>query len=166
MNNRYVFRPKGNFAWALVALVLDGLFMAQVILYPVEDAVNWLELAAGATLAAIVFLIWVRPKLVLNNDHLIVVNPITKVTIAYMDIDNLETKWALRINHKGVQTRVWVAPANGKQRWISESTRIWKFSRIPSSEKITDEFTTMSESLGSDSGIAAALIRERLKGLH
>jgi hypothetical protein len=96
----------------------------------------------------------------------VVVNPISQVTIAYKDIDDLDTKWTLRINHGGKQTRVWVAPANGKQRWISESARIWLFTRIPSSERVTDEYTTVSDSLGSDSGIAAALIRERLRDLH
>jgi hypothetical protein len=166
MNKDFVFRPKGNFAWAIVAIVLDALFMAQVILYPVENAVKWLEYSLGAAVAIGAILLWIRPKLVLKDDHLIVVNPITQVTIAYKDIDDLETKWSLLINHKGKQTRVWIAPANGKQRWISESARIWKFNRIPTSERVTDEYTTVSDSLGSDSGIAAALIRERLRNLH
>jgi hypothetical protein len=166
MKNEFVFRPKGNFAWAIVAIVLDVLFMAQVILYPVENAVRWIEFSLGAAIALGATLLWIRPKLVLRDDHLVVVNPISQIAIAYKDIDDLETKWSLRINHKGKQTRVWVAPANGKQRWISESARIWKFNRIPSSEIVTDEYTTVSDSLGSDSGIAAALIRERLKGLH
>lgn len=166
MNKDFVFRPKSNFAWAAVAIALDGLFMAQVILYPVENAVNWIEFGIGAAIAIGALLMWVRPKLVLNDDHLVVVNPIGQVAIAYKDIENLETKWSLRINHGGKQTRVWVAPANGKQRWISESARIWRFNRVPTSETITDEVTTVSASLGSDSGIAAALIRERIKGMH
>lgn len=166
MNKAFVFRPKGNFAWAIVAVILDALFMAQVILYPVDDAVKWVEYSLGAAIAIGATLLWIRPKLVLNDDHLVVVNPLSQVSIAYKDIDELETKWTLRINHGGKQTRVWVAPANGKQRWISESARIWKFNRIPSSERVTDEYTSMSDSLGSDSGIAAALIRERLRDLH
>jgi hypothetical protein len=166
MNKAFVFRPKGNFAWAIVAVILDALFMAQVILYPVDDAVKWVEYSLGAAIAIGATLLWIRPKLVLKDDHLVVVNPLSQVSIAYKDIDELETKWTLRINHGGKQTRVWVAPANGKQRWISESARIWKFNRIPSSERVTDEYTSMSDSLGSDSGIAAALIRERLRDLH
>lgn len=166
MNSENVFRPKGNFAWAIVALILDALFLVQVLLYPIEEANRTVELAIAGVVAAGAYLLWVRPKLVLNHDHLIVVNPLSRTVIAYKDINELETKWALLINHGGKQTRVWVAPANGKQRWISESARVWKFNRIPSSEIVTDEFTTASESLGSDSGIAAALIRERLKGLH
>jgi hypothetical protein len=166
MNKAFVFRPKGNFAWAIVAVILDALFMAQVILYPVDDAVKWVEYSLGAAIGIGATLLWIRPKLVLKDDHLVVVNPLSQVSIAYKDIDELETKWALRINHGGKQTRVWVAPANGKQRWISESARIWLFTRIPSSERVTDEYTTVSDSLGSDSGIAAALIRERLRNLH
>jgi hypothetical protein len=166
MNNENVFRPKGNFAWAAVALILDGLFLAQVVFYPVEGASRAAELVIGALIAAGAYFLWVRPKLVLNEDHLVVVNPFSNTKISYKDIDELETKWALRINHGGRQTRVWVAPASGKQRWIAESARIWKYTRIPTSERVTDEYTTASDSLGSDSGIAAALIRERLRGLH
>jgi hypothetical protein len=166
MNSENVFRPKGNFAWAIVALILDALFLAQVIFYPAEGAISAVEFAIGAAIAAAAYLMWVRPKLVFNKDHLIVVNPLKSTKIAYKDIDDLETKWALLINHGANQTRVWVAPANGKQRWIAESARVWKFTRIPSSERLTDEYTTASDSLGSDSGIAAALIRERLRDLH
>jgi hypothetical protein len=166
MNKENVFRPKGNFAWATVAILLVGLYLAQVIFFPVENSINWIEFAVGAFVVIAAFLIWVKPKLVFNDDHLVVVNPLSQVTIAYKDIDDLDTKWSLRINHRGKRTRVWVAPANGKQRWISESTRIYKFNNIKSSEIVTNEFTSVSASLGSDSGVAAALIRERLKGLH
>jgi hypothetical protein len=166
LNRRIACRPKGNFAWATVAILLVGLYLAQVVFFPVENSINWIEFAIGAFAVIAAFLIWIRPKLVFNDDHLVVVNPLSKVTIAYKDIDDLDTKWSLRINHKGKKTRVWVAPANGKQRWISESTRIYKFNNIKSSEVVTNEFTSVSASLGSDSGVAAALIRERLKGLH
>jgi len=78
----------------------------------------------------------------------------------------LETKWTLLIHHTNGATRVWVAPANGKQRWIAESARRWKFNRVETSQVDNGSFTTISESLESDSGVAAALIRERLQDLH
>jgi hypothetical protein len=117
--------PKGNFAWAILAIGLDILFMVQVVLYPADNTSNWIEYGIGAFIAVGALLMWVRPKLVLREDHLVVVNPISQVTIAYKDINDLETKWALRINHSGKRTRVWVAPANGKQRWVAESVSGW-----------------------------------------
>ena len=166
MRNEYVFRPKGNFAWAILAIGLDFLFMAQVILYPTENAMIWVELAIGTAIATGAMLMWVRPKLVLNEDCLLVVNPFSKVTIAYKDIDDLETKWTLRILHSGKKTRVWVAPANGKQRWVAESVRGWSSRGGNLSDEVQGDFTTISDSLASDSGVAAAMIRQRLKGLH
>jgi hypothetical protein len=166
MKNEIVFRPKGNFAWAILAIGLDILFMAQVVLYPADNTSNWIEYAIGAFIAVGALLMWVRPKLVLHEDHLVVVNPLSKESIAYKDINDLETKWTLRINHNGKRTRVWVAPANGKQRWVAESVSGWASKGADLSEMAQGDFTTISDSLASDSGVAAAMIRQRLKGLH
>jgi hypothetical protein len=166
MKNEIVFRPKGNFAWAILAIGLDILFMVQVVLYPADSTSNWIEYGIGAFIAVGALLMWVRPKLVLREDHLVVVNPISQVTIAYKDINDLETKWTLRINHSGKRTRVWVAPANGKQRWVAESVSGWTSKSVDLSETAQGDFTTISDSLASDSGVAAAMIRQRLKGLH
>jgi hypothetical protein len=116
--------------------------------------------------AIAIVLLWFKPKLILEETTLIVVNPIKTEVIAYKDITSLDTKWALLINHGNKATRVWVAPANGKQRWITDSTQRWKFDRMPTSQKAHSETTTASQSLSSDSGIAANLIKTRAKHLH
>jgi hypothetical protein len=158
-----VFRPKGNLVWAGLAFALDALFIIQTIFYPGESGVRVLDLLIAATLAAVAYLLWVRPKLVLREGDLIVVNPIKTSVINYSDITDLKTKWTLQIDYRDTSVQVWVAPANGKGRWIADSTFRWKNDRVPVTERKTLEHTSMSQSLRSDSGIAASLIRERMK---
>ncbi len=158
-----VFRPKGNFVWAALAFALDALFAVQVVFYPGESGVNLLDLLIAALLAIAAYLLWVRPKLVLRESDLIVVNPLKTKVIRYSEIIDLKTKWTLQIDLKSESIQVWVAPANGKSRWIADSTFRWRSDRIPVTEGKTIEHTTMSQSQKSDSGLAAALIRERMK---
>lgn len=159
-----VFRPKGNLVWASLAFVLDTLFVVQSVVYP--GAGIALDLVIAALVALLAYLLWVRPKLILRETDLVVVNPLKSHTIAYRDISELKTKWSLTIEHADGRVDVWVAPANGKSRWIADSTFRWRNTRVPLSEGKTIEYTSMSQSNRSDSGLAAALIRERLNELH
>jgi hypothetical protein len=166
MQKTTVYRPKGNLAWGGVALTLIALFLTQAIFYPTESGDLFIDVAAAALIGSAATLLWIRPKLVLREKDLVVVNPFKSVVIDYSDITELETKWALLIHHGSSKTRVWVAPANGKQRWVRESTLRWGFERLPTSSTNENAVTSISQSLSSDSGVAAHLIRDRLKDVH
>jgi len=166
MQNFVVYRPKGNLIWGTVALAFDGLFLAQSIFYPTYASNLAIDVAAATVVGAAATLLWIRPKLILRENDLVVVNPLKSSEIPYEDITELETKWALLIHHGSSKTRVWVAPASGKQRWVRENTLRWSLDRLPVSDRNETEVTSISQSLNSDSGVAAHLIRERLKNRH
>lgn len=166
MTNTQVFRPKSNLVWAGLALALDFLFIYQSVIYPIANTDLAVEIAVGAIVAVVVFLLWIRPKLIFTDKTLIVVNPLKTEKISYDEITNIETKWSLLIEHNGKSTRAWVAPANGKSSWIADSAFRWKNTRIPTTESRLDSLTPMSQSTKSDSGIAAQMIRNRMKDNH
>jgi hypothetical protein len=157
-----VFRPKGNLVWAVLAFALDVLFVVQSVFYPRVSGNQVLDLLVAVVLAAVAYLLWVRPKLVLRETDLVVINPLKSAVIKYSEITELKTKWSLQIDYRDTSIQVWVAPANGKSRWISESTFRWRSDRVPVTDSKTIEHTSMSQSLRSDSGLAASLIRERM----
>lgn len=136
-------------------------------LYVVSDPLQTVvEFVLCGCLASITYVIWVRPKLVLQSDAIEVVNPFKTELIPYSDVVDLETKWALAIIHRRGKTRVWVAPTSGKRRWIADTTFRWYGRGLPLSESARDNSETMSESTNSLSGQAAHIIRERMKQLH
>jgi hypothetical protein len=166
MANEIVFRPRANLVWGASAIVLDALYLVQVVFYPTKDDRIALAVVLGLALALGAYAIWLRPKLVLGDDGLIVVNPLSTKAISYGDITDLETKWALLIRHSGGATRVWVAPTNGRTRWAADNLFRWGFNKIPRSDRAVGAATAASESINSDSGLAAELIRQRLKKIH
>jgi hypothetical protein len=110
--------------------------------------------------------IWIKPKLVFGDHAIEVVNPLRTESIAYKDVLELETQWALTIIHTGGKTTVWVAPASGKRKWIAEQKFGMLGSNIPLSKSRHTQSETMSGSMDSFSGQAAYMIRERIKRLH
>jgi hypothetical protein len=166
MNDESTFRPKSNLVWGGCAVFLDVLFLVQVLIYPTKQDNVLVAALVCAAVGVLSYLIWFKPKLVFNTEEVVVVNPFRTEAIKYSDITQLDTKWALLIHHAGKQTRVWVAPANGKQRWIADSTNRWGTSKMPRSDRATGEASPASASLNSDSGIAAELLRQRINASH
>jgi len=160
------FRPKSNFVWAGTSFILLILFAANSLFILKNPSQRIVELFSCTVLSGFAYLVWIKPKLILGDDAIHVVNPWGSETIAYSDVIELETKWALKIIHSGGKTRVWVAPASGKRRWIADTKFGFYGSRMPLSESKSTDSGTMSESLDSLSGQAAYMIRERIKRNH
>lgn len=127
---------------------------------------TFFELIGCLALAGLTYLLWIKPKLVLRDNFIEVVNPLRTETIPYNEIVELDTKWALTIIHQRGKTRVWVAPASGKRKWIADRTFRWYGSTVPLSDARHTGAENMSASLDSLSGQAAYMIRERMKRIH
>ena len=160
------FRPRSNFVWAGISIALITLFAANSFTVNTSALRISFELLICAVLIGISFAIWIKPKLVFGDHALEVVNPFRTESIAYKDVLELETQWALTIIHTGGKTTVWVAPASGKGRWIAEQRFGMLGSNIPLSKSRHHQSETMSGSMDSFSGQAAYMIRERIKRLH
>lgn len=161
-----VFRPKSNYIWAGTALILIFLFAATNLIFVDSISQTFFEFLSCLFLAVCTYLIWIRPKLVLQSDGVEVVNPLHTDFIRYDEMIELDTKWALTIIHNRGKTRVWVAPASGKRKWIADNTFRWYGSNVPLSDNRYQGSETMSSSLDSLSGQAAYMIRERMKRDH
>ena len=160
------FRPRSNYVWAGCSFMMILLFIVNSFWVAESFAQVSFELMISAALGMIVYLIWIKPKMVLEKDVIKVVNPFRTDLIAYSDILELETKWSLSIVHTHGKSSVWVAPATGKQRWIADKKFGWYGSGFPISDAKNIGMESMSASLDSVSGQAAYLIRERIKRAH
>jgi hypothetical protein len=160
------FRPRSNFVWAGTAYLLILLFAVNSLWVIGDNLQIVRELVLCFILSVIVYIFWIKPKLVLRDDVIQIVNPFRTELIAYSDVLDLETKWSLAIVHTRGTSRVWVAPASGKQRWIAEKKFGWISRNTPTSGSTSDGMETMSAGLDSLSGQAAYMIRERIKRSH
>lgn len=160
------FRPRSNLVWASVSFVLIMLFAVNSFTVATNLLQTISELVICFFLSGLVYLLWLKPKLVLQEKVIQVVNPLGIELIPYQDVIDLETKWALTIIHSRGRTRVWVAPTSGKRRWISNTTFGWSGINMPLTKSKEMGSENMSASLESFSGQAAYLIRERIKRIH
>jgi hypothetical protein len=151
MDDVEVFRPKSNLAWAGISYFLVSVFVLQGLFYPgkIENVLINALIAIFVSLAS--HLIWVRPKMVLHQEFIRVVNPFETTIIRYQDIESLGTKWCLQITHKAKKTGVWVAPATSRRAGLGRSGM-----RIKGVAESHDRTI-------SDSEIATQLIEARLK---
>jgi hypothetical protein len=160
------FRPRSNFAWAGTSYVLITLFAINSI-WVIDENIQIIgDLVVCLCLSFLVYIFWIKPKMVLRSDVIEVVNPLKTQLISYRDVLDLETKWSLAIIHTGGKCRVWVAPASGKQRWVAEKKFGWISGNAPTAASSSSGMESMSASLDSLSGQAAYMIRERIKRLH
>ena len=161
------FRPKSNFVWAGTSITLLILFAINslVVLSSTKQIISEMLVAIG--LSALAYLIWIKPKLVFHEEMIVIVNPFTTEAIRYDEILDLETKWALQVVHTRGKTRVWVAPASGKRKWIADKRFGWYGSNMPLSQQSSlNNSESMSASLDSSSGQAAYMIKERIRRRH
>jgi hypothetical protein len=160
------FRPRSNFAWAATSYVLIALFATNSLWVNGDNVQIMRDLLLCVILSSLVYVFWIKPKLVLRIDAVEIVNPLRTEMISYSDILDLETKWSLAIVHTRGKSRVWVAPASGKQRWVAEKKFGYFGGNMPTSNSKVTGTESMSASLDSLSGQAAYMIRERIKRLH
>jgi hypothetical protein len=160
------FRPRSNYIWAGSSLFLLILFGINSILVIDSAMQRAFEVTICVGLGAVAYLIWIRPKFILRDEAIEVINPIGTELIPYTDVIELQTKWVLTIVHSRGITKVWVAPATGKGRWIADKKFGWFGSNLPYSAQRESGMESMSESLDSVSGQAAYMIRERIKRAH
>ena len=107
------FRPRSNFVWAGTAYLLILLFAVNS-LWVIDDNLQIVrELILCFILSIIVYIFWIKPKLVLRDDVIQIVNPFRTELIAYSDVLDLETKWSL-------------AGLVGTLRQVDRSAKEWK----------------------------------------
>jgi hypothetical protein len=107
MSSSETFRPKSG-------LILSGCtFLLSVFL--IWSAI--LTGALGATIAwscvanILVYLIFIRPKVIYSDQGICIVNPIEEITIGWGDITLVDAKWCMSITSKHGRFNAWAAPA-------------------------------------------------------
>jgi hypothetical protein len=121
MNNR----PTSSYVIAIASLILAALAMVQAIWFDQQNGVQ-----TGSIVLFMLGLIWayyVFPKVELRSDLVIVTNPLTKSEIGYGAIEDVDTRFALKLVGDGKAVSAWAAPAPGRHRHRSASNEDFKF---------------------------------------
>lgn len=107
MTNAQVYRPWSGIALAATVFLICGLLIAV----DAADIGTWLWSTAACTGTWLVF---VRPKLIVGDEGVIVVNPLVRAAIGWADLEALEVKYAVTFHVGNRKIGSWVATAPGR----------------------------------------------------
>ncbi len=107
MNNAQVYRPWSGIPLAAIVFLICGLLIAV----DAADISTWLWSAAACVGTWLVF---VRPKLIIGDEGVIVVNPLVRAAIGWADLEALEVKYAVTFHVGDRKIGAWAATAPGR----------------------------------------------------
>lgn len=155
----YTFRPRNARILAIIAIIL----CAIGVVASVVGGVSWFGVLLWATVGYCAYLLWVRPKVVIDDDAVAFVNPFTDVSIPWEAIINVETKYSLTVQTPARKYGAWAAPAPGATSSLRESRRTEReYERADGKDKSKFSSMRAGDQQSTDSGAVAKQIRDRL----
>ena len=85
--------------------------------------VGFAAIAPGLILLAVAYFVFWRPKLTVNDDTVIVVNPFTTHVIPIRDITAVSIQWNLRLEVQGTSLGVWAVPRSSNAPQVVSARR-------------------------------------------
>ena len=107
MTNAQVYRP-----WSGIALAAFVFLLCIAMI-----AGDWKNLGSwlwSAALCIAIWLVFVRPKLVISDEGVTIVNPLETITLGWHVVDALEVKYVLTFFVAGRKVNSWVATGPGR----------------------------------------------------
>ena len=156
MTNLSSFRPTSALVMAGSVFLLDLLFLVQVIFY--GDGQWFTQLTLMLASLAIVWVLFVRPKVQIFDEGITVVNPFITATIGWAEVDEVETRFALTIHSGDAKVVAFAAPAPG--RYQARTIHKSEFRGVASDK---DFGMRPGDSPRTHSGAAAHLARTKLE---
>jgi len=92
--------------------LLDLLFLVQVVFY--GDGQWFTQITLIVASLAIVWILFIHPKVEIFDEGITVVNPFITATIGWAEVDEIETRFALTIYSGQAKVVAFAAPAPGR----------------------------------------------------
>lgn len=156
MSNAERFRSRSAIATAFVAF-------GMLVLFAVEE---WLTASAAdffraacilAVVGEIIYLIFLRPSLILSDECARIINPFSEHVIGWQDIESIEARYSMSFETVGGD-RIYAWAASAPGRYHSRKIHPADIKGMGLTNVIR-----VGESPRTDSGVAAHLARLKLK---
>lgn len=155
MSSPEVFRPRSGYVLFGIVAVMSAMTAGpSVPTYGLEGALPALLIAATVTYAA--YLVFVRPKVVMDDDAISIVNPTSSARVGWRRVDAIEARYTMFLEAEGRTIHAWAAPAPGRYH-----SRTVHPSELRGLAVSTGRMLRPGESPRTHSGAAVYLARQR-----
>lgn len=114
MTNAYTFRPRSSYVFFGVVVFLLVFLLAGSVLVEQSLSSRVSSVAWAVLIGAGAYLIFLRPKVVVFDEGITIVNPVATYTIGWHEVESIETKFSMSIEREGKTIYAWAAPAPGR----------------------------------------------------
>ena len=152
-----VYRPTFVRALSVVTWVLLALALVGTVADDPAGALRWLPVLALA--AAVVFVLFWRPSVEVDDDAVTVRNLVRDVRIPWRRLDAVDTRYSLRLESGDRRYSAWAAPAPGRSHALRQSR--YDSLALQSLGTNLQDGLRSSAVPNSDSGGAALMVRAR-----
>lgn len=158
MTKPEIFRPVSNLLLGFFVVLMAILFVLQAgVTGGLAEVVTSVFIAATAI--AVSWLLFLRPRIIFNEDTLEIINPLRTIVVGYKQITDLDTKYGLTVKVADRKFSVWVAPAPSRytSRGVNKQDVRGLGIEVAGTIRAAD-------SPNSASGVAAYLLRTKMDG--
>lgn len=155
MGNPETFRPTSGYVWAGIVGVI-AVFMTAQTAAEGDGSGALLTGAWGVAVSFGAYLLFVRPKVVVFDEGITIVNPLVTETFGWQEVEAVEARYTMYVEAQGRIVHAWAAPAPGRyhSRTVHrEDIRGTQLGRTP--------LMRAGESPRTHSGVATHLARQR-----
>lgn len=159
MSNIESFRPRSGYLLAFTAyFAISAFSYVNILDYGFRGGLP--SLTWGLWLCALLYLIFIHPKVIFADEGLVIINPLTKITIGWHEISEIDARFTMYVKHfpTGVKYHAFAAQAPGRYHSRNIHPNEVKGLRIGDTTMIR-----AGESPRSNSGAATAIARARLE---
>lgn len=159
MSNIESFRPRSGYLLAFTAyFAISSFAYVNILDYGFGGGLP--SLAWGLWLCALLYLIFIHPKVIFSDEGLVIINPLKKITIGWHEISEIDARFTMYVTHLPTEVKVhaFAAQAPGRYHGRNIHPNEVKGLRIGDSGLIR-----AGESPRSNSGAATAIARAKLE---
>ncbi|MTA20244.1 MAG: hypothetical protein F2530_02875 [Actinobacteria bacterium] len=113
MSNSETFRPISGVISAYIAYTLIAVMVIQSVLIGTLHQ-GLTSIAWGVLIGMGIYLVMHRPKIILFDEGITIVNPLRNFTIGWDKVENIGAKYTLTISFDNRTINAWAAPASGR----------------------------------------------------
>lgn len=114
VTNPYVFRSRSSYVWFSITALLLSFMVIEAVLVEQSSSSRVSSLAFAVAIGLGSYLLFLRPKVIVFDEGVTIVNPITVVTIGWAEVDAIETKYTMSVQRDKEIVHAWAAPAPGR----------------------------------------------------
>jgi len=159
MSNLETFRPRSGYLLAFIAFFAISNF-AYINILDYGFSGGSTSLTWGLFASSIFYLIFIHPKVIFSDEGLIIINPLTKISIGWHEVSEIDARFTMYVMHSptGAKIHAFAAQAPGRYHSRNIHPNEIKGLRLGNNNTIR-----AGESPRSNSGAATAIARMRLE---